>query len=107
MSQGGEGKGQRVFEVQNDIGAKPFRKKKILHRDHFSMGPGSTVGGKLEGEKIGEPSELSGSLGTRENECRSTSFFPFFFPTAQPGQDTISLETILVQPEVNKLDSVY
>ena len=74
MSQGGEGKGQRVFEVQNDIGAKPFRKKKILHSDHFSI-----VGGKLEGEKIGEPSELSGSLGTRENECRSTSFFPFCF----------------------------
>ena len=28
MSQGGEGKVERVFEVQNDIGAKPFRKKK-------------------------------------------------------------------------------
>ena len=28
MSQGGEGKGERVFEVQNDIGAKPFRNKK-------------------------------------------------------------------------------
>ena len=43
MSQGGEGKGERVFEVQNDIGAKPFRKKRILHSDHFSMGPGSAV----------------------------------------------------------------
>ena len=29
MSQGGEGKGERVFEVQDDIGAKPFRKNKI------------------------------------------------------------------------------
>ena len=33
MSQGGEGKGERVCEVQNDIRAKPFRKNKILNRD--------------------------------------------------------------------------
>ena len=34
MSQAGEGKVERVFEVQNDIGAKPFKKKnKILHND--------------------------------------------------------------------------
>ena len=51
MSQGGEGKGKRVFEVQNDIGAKPFRKKKILHSDQFSLGPGSAVGEKLKREK--------------------------------------------------------
>ena len=51
MSQGGEGKGERVFEVQNDIGAKPFRKKRILHSDHLSMGPGSAVWGKLKREK--------------------------------------------------------
>ena len=51
MSQGGEGKGERVFEVQNDIGAKPFRKKKILHSDHFSLGQGPIVGGKLKREK--------------------------------------------------------
>ena len=72
MSQGGEGKGERVFEVQNDIGAKPFRKNKILHSNQFSMGPGSAVGGKFKGEKknIGEPSELSGSLGTREKVPR-------------------------------------
>ena len=30
MSQGGEGNGERVFEEQNDIGAKPFRKKQNL-----------------------------------------------------------------------------
>ena len=59
MSQGGEGKGERGFEVQDDIGAKPFRKKKILHSDQFSLGPGSAVGGKFKEEKnIGEPSEL-------------------------------------------------
>ena len=51
MSQAGEGKVERVFEVQNDIGAKPFRKKKILHSDQFSMEPGSAVGGKLKREK--------------------------------------------------------
>ena len=51
MSKGGEGKGERVFEVQNDIGAKPFRKKRILHSDHLSMGPGSAVWGKLKREK--------------------------------------------------------
>ena len=71
MSQGGEGKEERVFEVQNDIGAKPFRKKRILHSDHLSMAPGSAVWGKLKREKnIGEPSELSGSLGTREKVPR-------------------------------------
>ena len=63
---------ERVFEVQNDIGTKPFRKKKILHSDQLSMGPGSAVGAKLKREKknIGEPSELSGSLGTREKGPR-------------------------------------
>ena len=30
VCQGGEGKGKRVFEVQNDIGAKPFRKTQNL-----------------------------------------------------------------------------
>ena len=113
MCQGGKGKGERVFEVQNYIGAKPFRKKRILHSDHLSMGLGSAVWGKLKREKnIGEPSELSGSLGTREKVPRDLfmpfhTIFPIFFPTAEPGKDTISLETILVQPEVNKLDSVY
>ena len=83
MSQGGEGKGKRVFEVQNDIGAKPFS---------------SAVRGKFKGEKknIGEPSELSGSLGTREKGPRDLfmpfhSIFSHFFPTAEPGQGTISL----------------
>ena len=33
MCQGGEGKRERVIEVQNDIGAKPLRKNKILHSD--------------------------------------------------------------------------
>ena len=50
MSQGGEGKGERVFEVQDDIGAKPFRKNKILHSDQFSLGPGSVVREKLKRE---------------------------------------------------------
>ena len=97
MSQGGEGKGKRVFEVQNDIGAKPFRENKILHSTQFSMGPGSAVGGKFKGEKknIGEPSELSGSLGTREKGPRDLfapfhSIFSHFFPTTEPGQGTIS-----------------
>ena len=60
MSQAGKGRVERVFEVQNDIGAKLFRKKKILHSDQFSLGPDSAVGGKLRREKknIGEPSEL-------------------------------------------------
>ena len=65
-----------------------------------------------EKKNIGEPSELRGSLGTREKVPRDLfmpfhTTFPISFPTAEPGQDTISLETILVQPEVNKLDSVY
>ena len=51
MSQGGEGKGERVFEVQKDIGARPFRKKKILHSDQFGMGPGSAVGENSKEEK--------------------------------------------------------
>ena len=90
MSQGGEGKGERSFEVQNyDIGAKPLRKNKILHSDQFSLGPGSAVGEKLKREKIGE---LSGSLagpGKRVHViflCPSTPIFP----TAEPGQGTIS-----------------
>ena len=51
MNQGGEGKVERVFEVQNDIGAKPFRKNKISHSDQSSLGPGSAVGGKFKGGK--------------------------------------------------------
>ena len=51
MNQGGEGKVERVFEVQNDIGAKPFRKNKISHSDQSSLGPGAAVGGKFKGEK--------------------------------------------------------
>ena len=93
MSQGGEGKGERGFEVQNDIGAKPFRKNKILHSNQFSMGPGSAVRGKFKGEKknIGEPSELSGSLGTREKVPRDLfmpfhTIFPIFFPQRSLGR---------------------
>ena len=44
MSQGGEGKRERVIEVQHDVGAKPLRKNKTLHSDQFSLGPGSAVG---------------------------------------------------------------
>ena len=52
MSQGGEGNRKRVSEVQNDIGAKPFRKKKFLHSDQFSLGPGSAVGENSKEKKI-------------------------------------------------------
>ena len=53
MSQGGEGKVERVFKykmisVQNHL---EKRKKKILHSDHFSLGQGLIVGGKLKREK--------------------------------------------------------
>ena len=53
MSQGGEGKVERVFKykmisVQNHL---EKRKKKILHSDHFSLGQGPIVGGKLKREK--------------------------------------------------------
>ena len=45
MSQGGEGKVERVFKykmisVQNHL---EKRKKKILHSDHFSLGQGPIV----------------------------------------------------------------
>ena len=93
MSQGGEGKGERVFEVQNDIGAKPFRKNKILHSDQSSLGPGSAVGGKFKGEKKHRRGKRVKGLGKRVHViflCRSTPFFPIFFPT-EPGQGTISL----------------
>ena len=79
MCQGGEGKGERVFEVQNDIGAKPFRKNKILHSHQFSLGPGSAVREKLKREKIGELSDSLGGLGKRVHViflCPSTTFFP-------------------------------
>ena len=95
----GRGRWRAVFEVQNYIGAKPFRKKKILHSDQFSMGPGSAVGGKTQKRKknitnISESSELSGSLGTREKGPRDLfmpfhSIFSHFFPAAEPGQGTI------------------
>ena len=53
MSQGGEGKVERVFKykmisVQNHL---EKRKKKILHSDHFSLRQGPIVGGKLKREK--------------------------------------------------------
>ena len=86
MSQAGEGKVERVFEVQNDIGAKPCRKNKILHSDQFSPGPGSAVGENSKAKKrIGEPSEFSGiyRLGSREKGPRDLfmlfhSLFSYF-----------------------------
>ena len=87
MSQAGEGKVERVFEVQNDIGAKPCRKNKILHSDQFSPGPGSAVGGKLKSEKKKLASQASSAvsidwgLGKRVHViflCCSTPYFPIF-----------------------------
>ena len=82
MSQGGEGKGERGFEVQNDIGAKPFRKNKILHSDQSSLGPGSAVGGKLKREKKHWRAKRVKELEKRVHViflCRSTPYFPIFF----------------------------
>ena len=47
----GRGRWRGFLSTNYDIGAKPFRKKKILHSDQFSMEPGSAVGGKLKREK--------------------------------------------------------
>ena len=69
------GEGERGFEV----GAKPFRKNKILHSDQFSLATGSAVGEKLKREKIGELSGSLAGLGKRVHVifiCPSTPFFP-------------------------------
>ena len=75
MSQGGEGKGERGFEVQTMISVQNhFEKNKILHSDQFSLGPGSAVGEKLKREKIGE---LSGSLAGLGKKGPRDLFMPF------------------------------
>ena len=84
MCQGGEGKRERVIEVQNDIGAKPLRKNKILDSD----------GGKLKREKtIDEPSESGRWLETREKGPRDL-FMPFY------------AFGMLMQVVINKLNSL-
>ena len=65
MSQGGEGKGERGFEVQTMMRAKQFRKNNW----DWDRAPQSGKNSK-EKKKIDEPSELSGSLGTREKGPR-------------------------------------
>ena len=47
----GRGRWRGFLSTNYDIGAKPFRKKKILHSDQFSLGQGPIVGGKLKKEK--------------------------------------------------------
>ena len=67
MSQGGEGKGKRVFEVQTMISVQNNSEKTT------GTGTGLRSRGKTQKrkkKKIDEPSELSGSLGTREKGPR-------------------------------------
>ena len=64
---GGESKGKRVIEVQNDIGAKPFRKNTILHSD----------GGKLKREKTIQASQaVDWGLGKRVHVIFLCRFMP-------------------------------
>ena len=81
----------RQSSENRSIGAKPFRKNKILHSDQFSLGPGSAVGEKLKREKIGE---LSGSLGTREKGPRDL-FMPFH-TIFSPQQSLVRVRSALI-----------
>ena len=66
MSQGGEGKGKRVNQVQTMISVQNNSEKTT------GTGTGLHSLGKTQKrkKKIGEPSELSSSLGTREKGPR-------------------------------------
>ena len=86
MSQGGEGKVERVFEVQNDIGAKPCRKTKFYTAISLARDRAPQLGENSKAKKrIGEPSEFSGiyRLGSREKGPRDLlmlfhSLFSYF-----------------------------
>ena len=77
---------ERVFEVQNDIGAKPCRKTKFYTAISLARDRAPQLGENSKAKKrIGEPSEFSGiyRLGSREKGPRDLfmlfhSLFSYF-----------------------------